>query len=520
MNRPQLFDVNPRHWLVAAFSGLLLTLCFPRYGHPLVAWIALLPLLYLATVSRPSSALALGWVAGVAHGLSLLYWISYVVNHYGNLSLPVSLGVCFLLVAYLAVFPGLFCAGLSWLGQRDLPWLVFAPFLWVACELGKSTLLTGFPWENLGYSQYRWLPFIQVADLTGVYGISFLLVLVNSVLFYLLFVRNSGTRSFKGPVLLILTIAFVLTVYGYGRWRLDSVDGRSGPSFNLALVQGNIDQDVKWNPAFQKTTIERYARLTREVVGQQTHLVVWPETAAPFYFLADSKNSRVLIKEVQRLRKPLLFGSPAYRRDGERLSFFNRAYLVDGQGRVKGRYDKIHLVPFGEYVPYQRLLFFVNRLVQAAGDFAAGDRSVVMDVPPARVGVLICYEAIFPQLSRKLTLAGANLLINITNDAWFGRSSAPYQHLSMAVLRAVENRVPLARSANTGISAFIDAGGRILQTSNLFEEATMKNTLRLGQGTTIYCRYGDWFAWSCLFISLAAFVYSMVWRGKQLLMRA
>jgi apolipoprotein N-acyltransferase len=280
------------------------------------------------------------------------------------------------------------------------------------------------------------------------------------------------------------------------------------------MVQGNVSQDTKWDPAFQQATLKKYVRLTKEIAKQQPDLVLWPETATPFYFLGDRQNTKTLIQEVQKLKKPLLFGSPAYRRKGEELSLYNRAYLLDGDGMVTGYYDKIHLVPFGEYVPWKKILFFVDKLVQAAGNFASGKQAVVLEVSAARVGVLICYEAIFPKLSRNLANGGANLLVNITNDAWFGRSSAPHQHLSMAVLRAVENRIPIARCANTGISAFIDTRGRILQKTGLYEDETLVSTLRLGKDKTIYTRYGDWFAWSCVAISFLGFGYALVARPK------
>jgi apolipoprotein N-acyltransferase len=377
-------------------------------------------------------------------------------------------------------------------------------------ELGKSHLFTGFPWENLGYSQYSWLSFIQIADIAGVSGISFVLVLSNCFLFLLLLDRRG--KGLTRLLSLLLLVGLVLTVYGYGRWRLDSLEANSSPSIKIALVQGNIAQDTKWDPAFQQATLKKYLRLTREAVKQEPDLVVWPETATPFYFQSDFKSRKIIIQEMQKLKKPLLFGSPAYRRKGERLRLYNRAYLLNNLGQVSGYYDKIHLVPFGEYVPLKRILFFVNKLVQAAGDFASGDSGVVLELPPARMGVLICYESIFPELSRDLVDSGANLLINITNDAWFGRSSAPYQHLSMAVMRTVENRVPMARSANTGITAFIDARGQIHQPTGLFEEATILSTVKLGHGKTIYRHYGYWFAWSCLAITILVFGYGLLRR--------
>jgi apolipoprotein N-acyltransferase len=506
--RIRLFlDVKPKHYLLATFSGLLLTLCFPKYGHPLVAWAALLPLLLLAATNKPRACFTLGWIAGVCHGLSLLYWITFVVNHYGNLPLPVSMAVCCLLVAYLAVFLGLFCAGLGWLRQRGLPWLLPAPFLWVTLEFGKGRLLTGFPWENLGCSQYRWLPIIQIADLAGVYGISFVLVISNCLLFLLLLDRRGGV--FTRFLSLVLLAGLVLTVYSYGHWRLATLEAQSNPSIKLALVQGNIAQDTKWDPVFQQATIEKYLKLTRMAAKEKPDLVVWPETATPFFFQADLENSKALVQAVKKLKTPLLFGSPAYRLKGDQVRLYNRAYLLNDHGLVAGYYDKIHLVPFGEFVPFKKILFFVHKLVKAAGDFASGDRAVVLELPPARLGVLICYEAIFPELSRDLVNAGANLLINITNDAWFGRSSAPYQHLSMAAIRTVENRIPMARCANTGITAFIDARGQIHQPTGLFEEATIVGTVKLGHGKTICSRYGDWFVWSCLGVTALVFGYGL-----------
>lgn len=508
------FLISPKHYCIAVCSGLLLTVCFPRTGLAFAAWVALIPLLYLAARNQPPACFTLGWLAGLFHGLSLLYWITYVVSRYGNLPFPLSLGVCFLLVAYLAIFPGFFCAGLSWLRNRGLPWLLAAPFLWVTLELGKSRLLTGFPWENLGYSQYGWLPIIQMADITGVFGISFVLVLSNVLFFAVIFPTKGQRKTLTRIYPLILLVILVSIVVGYGSWRLAEPEGHHGPSFEVALVQGNIAQDTKWDPAFQQTTLEKYKRLTKEVAKYKPQLVIWPETATPFYFFADRENTETLFRQVREMQIPLLFGSPAYRRKGEMLKFYNRAYLLDGSGMLIGYYDKIHLVPFGEYVPWKRLLFFVDKLVQAAGDFASGEKAVVLDILPAKVGVLICYEAIFPELSRDLVNAGANFLVNITNDAWFGRSSAPYQHLSMAVFRSVENRVPMARCANTGISAFIDSRGRILRATSLFEDATLLGSVQLGEGKTLYSRYGDWFVWLCLVVTVLGFGYSLIGRKK------
>jgi apolipoprotein N-acyltransferase len=503
-------QVRRKDFLLATSAGLVLTLCFPLVDLAPLAWGALIPLLYLVSDNKVSACFTLGWIAGVFHGLTLLYWITYAIHRYGNLPLPAALIICFLLVAYLALFPAFFCAGLGWLRQHNVPWLFVAPFLWVSLELGKARLLTGFPWENLGYSQYRWLSVIQLADIAGVFGISFVLVLSNVLLFTLIFHSRLQSKRALRPCASVLLIGLIASVIGYGQWRLVRLESFQSSSFKIGLVQGNIAQDTKWDPAFQQTTIDNYVRLSQKVTEQEPDLIVWPETATPFYFWADRKNTANLLQALQEIDSPLLFGSPAFRKIEEQLRFYNRAYLLNEDGMVVGFYDKIHLVPFGEYVPWKRMLFFVDKLVQAAGDFASGEQAIVLNLAPAKVGVLICYEAIFPELSRDLVNGGANLLVNITNDAWFGRSSAPYQHLSMAVLRAVENRVPMARCANTGISGFIDVRGRILQTTDLFEEAISVGTLELGAGKTPYTRYGDWFAWSCLGITLLVFTYSMI----------
>jgi apolipoprotein N-acyltransferase len=499
--------------LLSGAAGLLLTLSFPIYSLGPAAWGALVPIFVVVQSSQPTACFKLGWFTGLVHGSTLLYWIVFVVNHYGNLPFVASIAVCFLLVAYLALYPGLFCAGLSWLRTRGLPWLLVAPFLWVALELGRGWLFGGFPWENLGYSQYRFLFLIQIADLTGVAGISFLLVVVNALVFQG-FVNLTQRGKIPSAILPVtLAAAILLGQYGYGRWRLSTLETSSPPSITVSLIQGNIPQEMKWEPAFQQATLERYLQLTRRAVERDhPQLVIWPETATPFYFLGEGELSRVLILEVRSLQTPLLFGSPAVRRQGDRLRFYNRAYLLDERGRVGGYYDKRHLVPFGEYVPLQGVLFFVHRLVEATGDFAAGDRPVVMNLAAARSGILICYEAIFPELSRDLVRHGANLLVNITNDAWFGRTSAPYQHLSMAVLRTVELRVPMARAANTGISALIDPSGRILQETGLFEEARLTGSLTLGSGQTFYCRHGEWLALGCLLVSGIAFVIPLIRR--------
>jgi apolipoprotein N-acyltransferase len=245
-------------------------------------------------------------------------------------------------------------------------------------------------------------------------------------------------------------------------------------------------------------------------------LIVWPETAVPFFFQDGPALAKPIFSVVEESKAALIFGSPAYRRDGQHLRYYNRAYLLRPDTKTIQYYDKVHLVPFGEYVPLKGLLGFITRLVPAAGDFAPGDRIAPMVLKNASAGILICFEAIFPEISRVMVRKGADVLVNLTNDAWFGVSSAPYQHLSMSVVRAVENRRPLIRAANTGISAIIDSRGRIVDRTDLFEEETLRATLHLNdRKLTFYTRFGDMFAYLAIILALAGIVIGLRRSGKK-----
>lgn len=494
---PDFGSVPRRDYLLAAFSGILLALAFPKAGLSFLAWIAFVPLLLACGQKSAKKAARLGFVAGMAGYSGILYWINIVVTTYGKLPLPVSILLYLLLVGYLAAFFALLCYLVRRAEERGIPVVLSFPLIWVGLEYVRSFLLTGFPWASLGYSQYRILPLIQVADLTGVYGISFLVALANAVA-YLLLKRFAGkgeasAYAFRSAVVFFLVLAAVL-VYGTVRMRVPE----TGEPVRVSLIQGNIDQGIKWDPAFMEATIAIYERLTREAAAAGTDLVVWPESAAPFFFQDESPESLRIRALARSIKGSLLLGSPAYEDGRERRRYFNSAFMVSSQGEVLGRSDKVHLVPFGEYVPLAKLLPFVHKLVAGVGDFSPGESFTPLDGPKGKVGVLVCFEGIFPEISRRYVREGAGMLVNITNDAWYGRSSAPYQHLSMAVLRAVENRVPLVRAANTGITAIIDRNGRISQSTGLFREAYLNGVVRPGGGGSVYTRFGDVFAIICL----------------------
>ncbi len=482
--------------LLAAFSGLLLTAAFPPGNLGWAAWIAFIPLFVSLQGTSGRQAFTLGLSFGLAHNLTLVYWVVFVMGHYGNLPVPVSLGILVLLASYLSLYPALFSLFFSMFRG---PFASFqAASLWVAIEFIRAKALTGFPWCLLAHSQYLHLPVIQIADLVGAYGISFLILLTNVTIYKLIFRRNS--RAIRTEV--AATLLLVAITFGYGYYRL-SEEGTPGKSLKVVLVQGNIDQSIKWNPSNQARTIQIYRNLTLSSKPFGPDLVVWPETAVPLFFQEGGELAQKVLATAGETPAYLIFGSPAYGVEGKSIHYFNRAYLISPQEKVVDSYDKIHLVPFGEYVPLQQYMPFVHRLVVAAGDFRSGEKSTPLSFPKAKAGVLICFESIFPELARAMTRNGAQILVNITNDAWYGMTSAPYQHFSMAVFRAVENRRPLVRAANTGFSAFVDSHGKIIQVSDLFTEAMLCRELSLGgPSLTVYTRYGDFFALFMFALSL------------------
>ena len=442
--------------------------------------------------------------------MTLIYWVIIVMGHYGHLPLPVSVSILILFSLYLSIYPALFAWGCSFLARSFLGSFKVAG-LWVALEYVKANVLTGFPWCLLGHSQYLNLQAIQVADLVGAYGTSFVIVLSSTLIYGLVLERNLKRWKLEAP-LVVLTLAFAL---GYGYYRLEDSRASQG-TVRIAVVQGNIDQSIKWNPAYQEKTIQIYRNLTLQSRPFGPDLVVWPETAVPLFFQDGEPLARSVLNTSREAGAHMIFGSPAYRRDRNSVSFFNRAYLTSPSADVLGSYDKVHLVPFGEYVPMKRFLPFIQRLVVSTGDFLPGDKVAPLKFPKAAAGVLICFESIFPELGRALTQNGATLLVNLTNDAWYGMSSAPFQHFSMAVFRAVENRRPVVRAANTGISAFILPSGKIVEQSDLFTEALLTREIPLADsGLTLYTRYGDFFAVALTVISVINIFLAYWYTGRR-----
>jgi apolipoprotein N-acyltransferase len=508
----------------AILSGLLLTSSYPKIDLYWLAWVALVPLVWALKDLNPGEVFRRGMLFGMAHYVSLLYWLVPTMVTYGHLPLILSLGILFFFAAVLSlVFVAPAMYGISLSGRTPLRLLFFFPLFWVGSEFLRSFLFTGFPWGLLGYSQYEQLRLIQLSDMVGVYGISGLIAFANAAL--LLGTLAAARQAWGGqPVTLRLAVgsitaagALVAAAWIYGDLRIAQIDrlAAQAPRIRVAVIQGNIEQSQKWDPAFQIATIEKYNRLSLSTRPLSPELIIWPESAAPFYFLAEVPPTRMVMQGIMAAGAHFLIGAPSFELRGRDADYFNSAYLIGPGSQVLGKYDKAHLVPFGEYTPYKKYLPFLGKIVEHVGDFKPGIKGQTLEMQGRKLGIQICYEIIFPALSRAMVQNGASLLITITNDAWYGTTAGPYQHFALAVLRAVENRRALARAANTGISGFVDPAGRVLASTALMEEAAVVRDLPLLDAATFYTRFGDIFTGTCLIGSLALTAWELLRRRKK-----
>jgi apolipoprotein N-acyltransferase len=436
-----------------------------------------------------------GLVTGFISSLGLLYWIIVAIHKYGAINIYLSFLILMLLICYLALYTGVFALSVSYCEKRfSLPVYLIAPPIWVILEYIRGCLITGFPWSFLSHSQHNFLPFIQVISITGAYFISFLIVAVNGILYGL------WRRKRVSPVYMAIMAFLFVSSIGYGFVKLH---GENEEKLRAVIVQGNVTQDVKWDEASKMKTIKTYYQATVGA-GQGAHLVVWPETALPLIFNQEPYVRKHIGTLPALTGAHLLFGTVS--RD-EKGRFHNSAYVLGPDGREEGMYNKGHLVPFGEYTPLRSYLPFLEKLSVQTGEFFPGRTHAPIRTAVGNLGVLICYEGIFPYITRETVSEGAQVLVNITNDAWYDRTSAPYQHLAFYVFRAIESDRYVLRAANTGISAVIDPQGRIHGKTPLFEPAIVAKGFSLKDTKTLYIRYGDYFIviMFCLLAALLAF---------------
>ena len=490
---------------------MLFALSMPKPAFALLGWVALAPLCVAVTrtASRPTPRgprpFLLGLVTGLVAFAGTVSWTSDVLAIFGGLNASLAWALAGLLIAYLAIYPALFSLTLTTAVARGgAPALAVAPILWVGTEWLRGTLFTGFPWVLLGYSQSDTVAPLQAASLVGIYGVSGLVACPSAALALLM---TPGLRRSRSRVLtatLLLALPIVGTAWGASRVAREAL--LQGPTVRVALVQGNVPQGQKWDPAYRDDILTRYLALTRDAARQGADLVVWPESSTPFVFGRDAIQTEVMRAALQQARVPVVFGSDEVVGPKE---FYNAAFVMDAGGEIRGSYRKMQLVPFGEYIPVRWLLFFARPLVEGFSDFSAGQQLTLLPVGDHKLSVAVCYEAVFPWLSRTAVRQGSQLLATITNDAWYGTSAAPHQHFQQARVRAVENGRYLVRAANTGISAVVDPYGRVVVQSPLFETGTWVGEVRWLDGTTPYVLIGDAVAWACILVTIALLALPM-----------
>ncbi|MEE8423054.1 MAG: apolipoprotein N-acyltransferase, partial [Thermodesulfobacteriota bacterium] len=490
--------INIQDVVLTILSGLLLALAFSSYNIGAIAWVAFLPVFYALKDKAGFSPFLIGLIWGVSFFSGALYWISYAAVIYGHIPWILGALVTLLLAFVLSLYTAIFFQWVSCFFKKAGFVLLFGlPAVWVFLEFLRGRLFTGFPWASLGYSQHKFITLIQIADVTGIYGLSFLVMMVNTRLFIFFQRLKKEGVPYKETAVVVLLLGCSII---YGRYRMTDIEDnlKGWETLKVGIVQGNIDQAQKWDPGYREKTVRIYKELSETGFedADRVELMVWPETATPFYIQSDRRYLPVINNMVREQSFYLLTGSPAYREKDGDYEYFNSAFLFSPEDKEVGRYDKVHLVPFGEYVPMKRFLPFVRKMVDGVGDFSPGREVMNLSIPESKFGVLICYEVIFPDLVRKFVNKGAGFLVNITNDAWYGKTSAPFQHLAQAAIRSVENRVYLVRAANTGISAFVDPLGRVISQSGLFTREVMKGEIRINSNgsKTFYTKYGDLFA--------------------------
>ena len=497
-------------FIAPVVSGVLLYSIFPPLELSVLSWFALIPLFLVLNYARYLQAFFSGLLTGIILCGLHVYWLNLVPGF------PASayLAIIFYASSFFAIFSLLFSIVIH---RTSIPRVLAASFLWVAIEYVRANLsFIAVPWVLLGHSQYQNIPFIQIASVTSVYGVSFLIIMVNvAIAECILYMLNQRTpMRVKQPSFKVLAYSCIATsviitvVYLWGSHQLEIYGHNDRKLLNVALVQGNIPQNQKWDRTFKHAIMERYRTLTMKAAEGHPDMIIWPETATPGKIGDDKwvdESIKILIKET---KLPLLLGSTSNGKlemSGRKIRREkNSAYLLDTDAEVIDTYHKIRLVPFGEYLPLEGRFQWPKWLVPDHGDTLPGTEFTVFRFPKGNFGVVICWENLFPDLFRRFVRNGAEFMVNLTNEAHFGKTAAPYQMMAMSVFRAIENRVSLLRCANTGITGIVDPLGRIRgkvvdeSGNEIFVMGILTTSVPASLGTTFYTRYGDVFAILCV----------------------
>ena len=479
-------------YLLAISSGVLFALSFPDYAFGWLAFLAFVPLLVaLARVRNWRQAFLLGWISQTIAWLMMVPWVVRVMSHYGGLPYAAGVAIFVAMCIFLGLYGALF-AVLVWRirpGESFLRWLAI-PLAWAAVEYIRTYALTGFPWNLLAAAIVDYTSFVQLDRVAGPYFLGAMILLPAVVIAWWITQPATPIRRLfaAGPVVIVL---FVWWATGLVSAKLDVRPTGAQPS-RAALLQPNISQEMRWSQENLLAIYQRMMTMTGQGIRGGAQVVIWPESTVPLSYSSTDFYRNEIEAISHSYGVDVILGSVAEDAADPR-KVWNAAFLVSG-GKTIGHYDKIRLVPFGEYVPLRKMLFFAQKLVHEVGDFQFGTR----DTPLAgrhRYGPAICYEIVYPQITRTQIRHGADVLVTITNDAWYDGTSAPRQHLAQARLRAVEDDRYLLRAGTTGISAFVDPTGRVLEEIPMGREGIIFADFQGRSTITPYVRFGDWFAW-------------------------
>ncbi len=499
-----------KRFALAAGSGVLLALAFPEPHWSLLAWVALVPLLAVALEVRPTAAFGWGFLQGaVFYGITL-QWLFTFFRGYGGMTVWESAGVLGLMVAVLSAFTGAYTLGVRAMRRAGFGWaLALSPFLWTALELGRTRMpVIGFPWNLLGYAVSDHLGLVQMVTVTGIYGLSFVVAGYNALVLWAWRERRGRpVWAWAGATAALLLAGFV------GGRLVPKPQGR----YTAHLIQLNLAPKTEYSADWDvRHAAELHALDALSIAAGQAApgLVIWPEAPAPFSMQDPAFAARAR-KIARESRSDFLAGVDEYSYPpGQAAQAYNSAVMLDPAGQQTFRYDKIHLVPFGEYVPWRKWLTFAGPLIGGIGDFTPGTRRAIGRLPGGTFAVFICYEAVFPNEVRQFAERGADLLINISDDGWYGRSEALEQHVNMARVRAVENRRWLLRDTNTGITLVVDPYGRIRARLAAGTRAALTASYDFRSGRTPYARWGDWLPKLAALVSCLALAWSFAGRGR------
>ncbi len=493
-------------WCFPAVTGFLLAVTFPKADQGFLAWIAFVPLIAFVYKSRsPARAFWGGFIAGAVQLFFLQIWIPSVLAQYGNLSGVLAWLAYGLMLILLSLFPAAACFAAKVLIRRGGDFcLISFPFIWIAMEYAQDFFpFGGYPWLLAGYSQSKYLRLIQIADLVGVFGVSFLILFFNVALFWIGIYRKRGWAS-AWPLISAAVLIALSLLYGtisFSRW--DSIQ----PNFRAAMLQGNISFNDPEGAMIEKIK-SGYAQMADSLKFPNPDLLVIPESPSPVSFEYDSVYRQSFERLASGFSMGLVFNNIREEQAEGNARYFNSAYFLGRDGSLEDVYDKMHLVPFGEYIPMKTIFSFSRIISKDVSAFSPGSNYRIVKVGDHPANAVICFEIIFPDLVRRFVKKGSQLILNLTNDGWYGDSSAPFQHLSIARWRAIENRRYLLRAANSGISAIIEPTGRIQTSTGILMQAVCEGRFAFVSQQTFYTRYGNVFVFLCVIIAFGFFIFN------------